>query len=48
MAGSPEDVAAQADYVTGAVTDGGAADILERIAAGTFPEDDGASRKGRP
>ncbi len=48
MAGSPEDVAAQADYVTGAVTDGGAADILERIAAGTFPDVDRVPRKGRP
>lgn len=48
MAGSPDDVAAQADYVTGAVTDGGAADILERIAAGTFPGVDHVSRKGRP
>ncbi len=48
MAGSPDDVAAQADHVTGAVADGGAADILERIAAGTFPCGGRASRKGRP
>lgn len=48
MAGSPDDVAARADYVTGAVTDGGAADILERIAAGTFPDADRVPRKGRP
>lgn len=48
MAGSPDDVAARADYVTGAVTDSGAADILERIAAGTFPGDEAALRKGRP
>lgn len=37
MAGSPDDVASQADFVTGAVADGGAADVLERIAAGDFP-----------
>lgn len=37
MAGSPADVAVRADYVTGAVAEGGAADVLERIAAGDFP-----------
>jgi Cof subfamily protein (haloacid dehalogenase superfamily) len=46
MAGSPDDVASEADYVTGAVADGGAADILERIAAGSFPLA-GSPRKGR-
>ncbi len=37
MAGSPDEVKALADLVTGPVDDGGAADILERIAAGDFP-----------
>jgi Cof subfamily protein (haloacid dehalogenase superfamily) len=37
MAGSPDDVKTQVDLVTGPVTEGGAADILERIAAGNFP-----------
>lgn len=47
MAGSPADVAARADYVTGAVADGGAADILERIATGAFPGPGGSpSGKG--
>jgi len=48
MAGSPDDVASEADYVTGAVADGGAADILERIAAGSFPHGaPGSTGKGR-
>ena len=38
MGGSPSDVASRADFVTGAVADGGAADVLERIAAGKFPQ----------
>jgi Cof subfamily protein (haloacid dehalogenase superfamily) len=37
MAGSPDEVKNQADLVTGTVGDGGAAEILERIAAGNFP-----------
>lgn len=37
MAGSPQEVLDRADHVTGAVDEGGAADILERIAAGNFP-----------
>jgi len=37
MAGSPDEVKNQADMVAGPVGDGGAADILERIAAGDFP-----------
>lgn len=49
MAGSPGDVASKADFVTGAVTEGGAADILERIAAGAFPPPGASSpRKGLP
>jgi hydroxymethylpyrimidine pyrophosphatase-like HAD family hydrolase len=37
MAGSPQEVLDSADHVTGAVDQGGAADILEKIAAGNFP-----------
>jgi Cof subfamily protein (haloacid dehalogenase superfamily) len=37
MAGSPDEVKGQADLVTGSVSEGGAAAILERIAAGDFP-----------
>lgn len=37
MAGSPDDVRAQADLVAGAVRTGGAAEILEQIAAGVLP-----------
>ena len=37
MAGSPDEVKTRADLVTGPVADGGAADILEQIAAGDFP-----------
>ena len=37
MAGSPDEVKTRADLVTGPVDDGGAADILEQIAAGDFP-----------
>jgi len=37
MAGSPDEVKASADMVTGPVDGGGAAEILERIAAGDFP-----------
>jgi Cof subfamily protein (haloacid dehalogenase superfamily) len=37
MAGSPVEVLARADHVTGPVNEGGAAAILERIAAGEFP-----------
>jgi Cof subfamily protein (haloacid dehalogenase superfamily) len=37
MAGSPDDVKTKADMVTGHVGEGGAAEILERIAAGDFP-----------
>lgn len=37
MAGSPREVAEQADYVTGDVAAGGAATVLHGIAAGTFP-----------
>jgi Cof subfamily protein (haloacid dehalogenase superfamily) len=37
MAGSPDDVKTQADLVTGPVGEGGAAEILEKIAAGDFP-----------
>jgi len=37
MAGSPDDVKTQADMVTGPVGEGGAAEILEKIAAGDFP-----------
>lgn len=37
MAGSPCEVAQQADYVTGDVAAGGAATVLHGIAAGTFP-----------
>lgn len=37
MAGSPGDVAARADFVTGEVAAGGAAEVLRGIAAGTFP-----------
>ncbi|MBK8165527.1 MAG: HAD family phosphatase [bacterium] len=37
MAGSPREVAEQADYVTGEVAAGGAATVLHGIAAGTFP-----------
>ena len=48
MAGSPADVAARADYVTGAVAEGGAADVLERIASGGFPPPGArANGKGR-
>jgi Cof subfamily protein (haloacid dehalogenase superfamily) len=37
MAGSPQEVLDSADHVTGTVDEGGAADILEQIAAGDFP-----------
>ncbi len=37
MAGSPAEVLARADHVTGPVHDGGAAHVLERIAAGLHP-----------
>ncbi|MCK9994995.1 MAG: HAD family phosphatase [Candidatus Krumholzibacteria bacterium] len=37
MAGSPDDVKTRADMVTGPVAEGGAAEILEKIAAGDFP-----------
>lgn len=37
MAGSPDEVKLQADMVTGPVENGGAADILEKIAGGNFP-----------
>ncbi|HPF71407.1 MAG TPA: HAD hydrolase family protein [Candidatus Krumholzibacteria bacterium] len=37
MAGSPDEVLAAADHVAGPVADGGAAAVLEAIAAGTFP-----------
>ncbi len=37
MAGSPDEVKGRADLVTGPVGEGGAAEILERIAAGGFP-----------
>jgi len=37
MAGSPDEVLARADLVTGPVNEGGAAAILEKIAAGDFP-----------
>ncbi len=37
MAGSPDDVKTQADMVTGHVGEGGAAEILEKIAVGDFP-----------
>jgi len=37
MAGSPDDVKTKADMVTGHVGEGGAAEILEKIAAGDFP-----------
>ncbi len=37
MAGSPDDVKARADLVAGPVGSGGAADILEQIAAGNLP-----------
>ncbi len=37
MAGSPDEVKNRADLVAGPVADGGAAEILERIAAGDFP-----------
>lgn len=48
MGGSPHDVASEADHVTGDVAAGGAADILERIAAGSFPHRDaGSARKDR-
>ncbi len=42
MAGSPDAVKACADLVTGDVTEGGAAAILEQIAAGDFPAPDQA------
>lgn len=45
MAGSPRDVAEQADFVTGEVGAGGAADILWGIAAGSFPP--GGARRPR-
>ena len=38
MSDGPADVRAAADVVTGSVADGGAAAVLEAIAAGTFPE----------
>ncbi len=44
MAGSPDEVLAAADHVAGGVADGGAAAVLEAIAAGTFPPPD--SRRG--
>ena len=48
MAGSPHDVASEADFVTGAVADGGAAHVLESIAAGGFPHGTGlVPRKDR-
>jgi Cof subfamily protein (haloacid dehalogenase superfamily) len=37
MAGSPDEVKTRADHVAGPVGEGGAAEILERIAAGNFP-----------
>ncbi len=37
MGGSPDEVLARADMVTGTVGEGGAAAVLERIAAGDFP-----------
>ena len=37
MAGSPDEVKTKADMVTGHVGEGGAAEILEKIAAGDFP-----------
>lgn len=37
MAGSPRDVAERADFVTGEVGAGGAADVLRGIADGSFP-----------
>ncbi len=37
MAGSPDDVKTHADMVTGPVGEGGADEILEKIAAGDFP-----------
>lgn len=45
MAGSPRDVAEQADFVTGEVGAGGAAEILLGIAAGSFPP--GGDRRPR-
>lgn len=38
MSDGPADVCAAADVVTGSVAEGGAAAVLEAIAAGTFPE----------
>jgi len=46
MAGSPAEVKMRADLVTGPVSEGGAATILERIAAGDFPP--AASRPDDP
>ena len=46
MAGSPDEVLQQADLVTGSAEDGGAAVILERIAAGSWPATGLPVRKG--
>jgi hydroxymethylpyrimidine pyrophosphatase-like HAD family hydrolase len=46
MAGSPDEVLQQADLVTGSADDGGAAVILERIAAGSWPATGQQMRKG--
>ncbi len=43
MGGSPAEVLRQADRVTGTAEAGGAAAVLEQIAAGTWP---GAGAKG--
>ena len=43
MAGSPDEVLARADLVTGTASAGGAAAVLERIAAGKWPD---SLRKG--
>lgn len=48
MAGSPPDVAVRADFVTGEVGAGGAADILHGIAAGSFPPAGRLSRRKEP
>jgi len=46
MAGSPDEVRRQADLVAGPVAEGGAAEVLENIAAGTFPPGDQVAEQG--